>query len=183
MVSITFILAAPSFSLPPVTASHFHSSYGIPLNKIVVGKYNLAGVDASNGFVSAPTLGSWFVTAQTQLGWSAGVACWSFQASTSTVWMAAAWPASAAAPTTQPVTPTTVMPITVAPPTPLAPTSVAPTTMIPTLPRVDSCTLADPVFVCTTRCALYQCDPNQVCAMCSAISKLDVCASLPSQFV
>jgi hypothetical protein len=81
-----------------VLPSHhcIHGSYGIPLNKIVVGKYNLAGVDASNGFVSAPTLGSWFATARKQLGWSAGVMCWAYQASTSPAWIAAAWPAPAA---------------------------------------------------------------------------------------
>ena len=81
------------------TASLFShlSSYGIPLNKIVVGKYNLAGVDASNGFVSAPALGAWFATAQTQLGWRAGVMCWAYQASTSAAWIAAAWPFAASA--------------------------------------------------------------------------------------
>lgn len=45
------------------------STYGIPLNKIVVGKYNIMS-DASNGFVVPATLGDYFIQAYQSFGWN-----------------------------------------------------------------------------------------------------------------
>jgi hypothetical protein len=48
------------------------AGYGVPLNRIVVGKYLLNGADASNGWVSPQSLHDWFATARATLGWNAG---------------------------------------------------------------------------------------------------------------
>jgi chitinase len=102
-------------------------SYGIPLYKIVVGKFNLPS-DASTGFVSAPTLGQWFTTANQELGYNSGVMVWSYQQSTSAMWIKAAWPNAPALP----ITGVPTVGPTAAPPT-SAPTS-APQPTVPSLP-------------------------------------------------
>jgi len=58
----------------PGTSVQEISSYGVPLSKIVVGKYVQQG-DASNGWVDPSTLGQYFNQAQS-IGWNAGVMGW-----------------------------------------------------------------------------------------------------------
>lgn len=79
--------ACPSF---PGTSVQEIASYGIPLNKIVVGKY-LSG-DASNGYVDPGTLGGYLRTAQNQLGWYAGVMCWVYEGGPSAIWISQVYP-------------------------------------------------------------------------------------------
>jgi len=65
---------------------------GIPLNKIVVGKYITTG-DASNGFVAPATLHNFFQQAKTNLGWSAGVMAWVWgDANQASQWIHAVYP-------------------------------------------------------------------------------------------
>jgi len=76
----------------PLTAVQEIASGGIPLSKIVVGKYILTS-DASNGYIAPATLHTYFQTAQTNLGWNAGVMAWVWgDASTAAAWIRAVYP-------------------------------------------------------------------------------------------
>jgi len=76
----------------PKTAVKEIADAGIPLSKIVVGKY-ITTADASNGFVAPATLHTFFQQAQKDLGWNAGVMAWTYQ-NTATVaaWIHAVYP-------------------------------------------------------------------------------------------
>lgn len=67
------------------------ASYGVPLNAMVVGK-PLEANDASNGWVAAADLHTWFVQAQAATNWSAGVMCWSWDISDSAAWIQTVYP-------------------------------------------------------------------------------------------
>lgn len=71
------------------------SSYGIPLNKLVVGKYTLSG-DAGgwNIFVTGSELGSMITEARSKLGYNAGVMVWRWRPAVSPQWIADAYPLS-----------------------------------------------------------------------------------------
>jgi len=68
-------LFTSSCSTFPGTAVSQIAQSGIPLEKIVVGKYIQTG-DASNGFIAPGTLHTYFTQAQSQLSWKAGVMAW-----------------------------------------------------------------------------------------------------------
>lgn len=58
----------------PGTAMREIQSYGVPLQKLVCGKY-IPGA-ANNGYVDAATLKSYFAKAKSDFGWSTGVMFW-----------------------------------------------------------------------------------------------------------
>lgn len=62
------------------------ADYGIPLNKIVVGKPVGQG-DANNGLVSADQLNQFFRQAQSELGWNAGVMGWVWKSPETGSWV------------------------------------------------------------------------------------------------
>lgn len=100
----------PSF---PGTSVNEIASTGIPLSKIVVGKYNLQN-DGGNGFVSATQLNQYFSRAATSLGWKSGVMVWAWAAANSAQWIADAWPTSVAptsGPTSAPTSGPTSVPV------------------------------------------------------------------------
>jgi hypothetical protein len=111
----------------PGTSVSEIASYGIPLAKIVVGKYMLVA-DASNGFVAASTLGTYFSQAASSLGWQAGVMVWAWQQNRGAAWLAQAWP------TTQ--TPTQ-LPVPTATAGPTSPVSMPSTPSLP--PQPSTC--------------------------------------------
>lgn len=84
-----FISLNYSNSFPGTSVTEIFS-YGIPLSKIVVGKYNLIN-DASNGFISASLLGVYFSQAYSSFGWKAGVMVWAWQQSSSALWISQSW--------------------------------------------------------------------------------------------
>jgi len=59
----------------PHTAVMEIAAEGVPLNKVVVGKY-LDKSDGYSGYVDCKTLGEWFRKAQAEIGWDAGVMLW-----------------------------------------------------------------------------------------------------------
>lgn len=85
-------LFVSSCSTFPGTAVEQIQKAGIPINKIVVGKYITTG-DASNGFVAPATLHQFFDQAKSQLGWNAGVMAWVWgDANQCSSWIHAAYP-------------------------------------------------------------------------------------------
>jgi chitinase len=85
-------LFAQSCSVFPSTSVGEIAKAGIPLNKIVVGKY-LTTADASNGYVAPATLHTFFQQAKTNLGWSTGVMAWVWgDAATASSWIKAVYP-------------------------------------------------------------------------------------------
>jgi len=62
----------------PSTALGQINQAGVPLTKLVVGKY-VTPADASNGWVSPADLNRFFATARSQLGWDTGVMGWQWQ--------------------------------------------------------------------------------------------------------
>lgn len=64
---------------------------GVPLNRLVVGKYMLP-VDAGTGLVLAPVLGSWLARAAAELGWAPGVMVWTWSLAAGPAWIAAVFP-------------------------------------------------------------------------------------------
>jgi len=79
----------------PGTSIQEIASYGIPLNKIVLGKYLLTA-DADNGYLTAAKINAMIVRAQTQMNWNAGVMCWEYQQATSKAWISTIYPTVAA---------------------------------------------------------------------------------------
>ena len=76
----------------PQTSVAQISNAGINLNKLVVGKPLLTS-DASNGYVDPTVLGQWFVEAQSNLGWNAGVMTWQWHnQDISKSWLQAIYP-------------------------------------------------------------------------------------------
>ena len=73
----------------PGTAVSQIASYGVPMKSIVVGKYLINGVDASNGYVAPATLHSWYDTAAAQYGFTSGFMIWQWSASQAPAWAAA----------------------------------------------------------------------------------------------
>ena len=73
----------------PGTAVSQIASYGVPMKSIVVGKYLIDGVDASNGYVAPATLHSWYDTATAQYGFNSGFMIWQWSASQAPAWAAA----------------------------------------------------------------------------------------------
>jgi len=68
------------------------SKAGVPLNKIVVGKY-ITTSDASNGYIAPATLHNIFQQARSDLGWNAGVMAWVWgDPSTCAAWIKAVYP-------------------------------------------------------------------------------------------
>ena len=176
----------PYFSGTSIMEIH---AYGIPLSKLVVGKYNLAS-DAGNGMVAPTVLGDYFLMAFASFGWNAGVMVWCWQASTSPAWIAAAWigiyffcsfynqaalngqtnaPFAPASPTISiathsPSTPSSIIPTTRPSRSPTAKTKApvthpAPVASHTAAPIVVACTAGDDVFTCSG-CMLSECVPN-----------------------
>jgi len=77
-----------SCSVFPGTSVTEIQKSGIPLNKIVVGKPVTAS-SASNGWVAPATLGGWFKTAKSSLGWNTGVMGWEWSSNSVAAWIAA----------------------------------------------------------------------------------------------
>jgi len=76
----------------PGTAVAEIAKAGIPLSKIVVGKYIAPG-DASNGFIAPGTLHTYFQQAKTNLNWNAGVMAWVWgDASAASSWIHGVYP-------------------------------------------------------------------------------------------
>jgi chitinase len=156
----------------PGTSVQEISSYGIPLSKIVVGKYNLQG-DASNGYVLPSTLATYFSNANSQFKWNAGVMVWAWQQSTSPAWIQQAWPSTiptfapspsptpspTSKPTQSPTSAPTSSPTSAPTPSP-SPTSSPTSQPTPSPSPSDKCTASDPAFICLGS-ALWQCVPNQ----------------------
>jgi hypothetical protein len=65
------------------------AGYGVPLNRLVVGKPLVAGVDAGSGWVSAGNLGAYFAQAAAAQGWAGGGFVWQWSASAAPAWAAA----------------------------------------------------------------------------------------------
>lgn len=84
-----FTKSASDCPVFPGTSVQEIVSYGIPMNKIVVGKYNPQS-SASNGWVAPATLSGYFTQAKA-MGWNAGVMCWQYS-STAAGWLAAIYP-------------------------------------------------------------------------------------------
>jgi chitinase len=85
-------LFSSSCSVFPSTSVGEIAKAGIPLSKIVVGKY-VTTADASNGWVAPGTLHTFFQQAQSQLGWHAGVMGWQWgDAGTCSSWIKAIYP-------------------------------------------------------------------------------------------
>jgi len=83
-----------SSSCPPFPGTSVAeiAAYGIPLDKIVVGKYVTQG-DASNGWVDPGTLGQYFQQASSDIGWNAGVMGWVWNdPNTNANWINAIYP-------------------------------------------------------------------------------------------
>jgi chitinase len=64
---------------------------GVPLGALVLGKPLLAD-DADTGFTPAADLAAWVARAQAELGWAAGVMCWSWEATAGPVWVKTIYP-------------------------------------------------------------------------------------------
>lgn len=75
----------------PGTAVAQIVSSGMPLGAIVVGK-PLTATDAGSGWVSGSDLGSWVARAGSDLAWSAGVFCWSWEVTQGPSWVRAVFP-------------------------------------------------------------------------------------------
>jgi len=76
----------------PSTSVSEIAKAGIPLEKIVVGKYIAQG-DASNGWIPPATLHTYFGQAASNLGWKAGVMAWVYHdAASSSSWIHAVYP-------------------------------------------------------------------------------------------
>jgi len=85
-------LFSSSCSTFPGTAVNQIAQSGIPLEKIVVGKYITTG-DASNGYIAPATLHTLFTQAKSNLNWNAGVMAWVWgDASTCASWIKAVYP-------------------------------------------------------------------------------------------
>ena len=68
--------------------------YGIPLNKIVVGK-PVQTSEASNGYVDPNTLHDWFVKANGDFSWNTGVMGWEWaQNDILKKWISSIYPSS-----------------------------------------------------------------------------------------
>lgn len=81
-----------SCSTFPSTSVNEIAKSGVPLSKIVVGKY-ITTADASNGYVSPSTLHQFFQQAQSGLGWKTGVMAWVWgDASTCSSWIKQVYP-------------------------------------------------------------------------------------------
>jgi chitinase len=73
-------------NFPGTSVSEIHA-YGVPLEKIVVGK-PVTGSDAGNGWVEAATLGGYFRQAASELGWNGGIMGWQWgEKNTLTSWL------------------------------------------------------------------------------------------------
>jgi len=84
-----FVTSCSNF---PETSVSAISKAGIPMSKIVVGKY-VTQSDASNGWVEPATLHQFFTQAGSQLGWHAGVMGWEWgDAGTCRNWIHAIYP-------------------------------------------------------------------------------------------
>jgi hypothetical protein len=63
------------------------SSYGVPINKIVVGKPVIVQ-NAGSGYVTPSVLNTAFITAQQSIGWISGLMGWEWQSPTiNTAWL------------------------------------------------------------------------------------------------
>ena len=72
----------PSF---PGTSVSEISTYGVPLNRIVVGKPLLPS-DAGSGYTPPADLHNWYITAHSTLGWNAGYMTWTWSAASGPAW-------------------------------------------------------------------------------------------------
>ena len=70
---------------------------GVPLGALVLGKPLLVN-DADTGYTPAADLAAWVVRAKAELGWSAGVMCWSWEATAGPVWVKTIYPSTTASP-------------------------------------------------------------------------------------
>lgn len=84
-----FIKSCTTF---PQTSVQEIAKAGIPLSKIVVGKYIAQG-DASNGWIAPATLHTYFTQAKSAIGWDAGVMAWVWgDANAVSAWIHAVYP-------------------------------------------------------------------------------------------
>jgi chitinase len=73
-------------NFPGTSVSEIHA-YGIPLEKIVIGK-PVTSSDAGNGWVEASTLGGYFRRAASEIGWNGGIMGWQWgEKNTLTSWL------------------------------------------------------------------------------------------------
>jgi len=85
-------LFVTSCSVFPSTSVGEIAKAGIPLSKIVVGKY-IATSDASNGYIAPGTLHTYFTQAKSNLNWNTGVMAWVWGDSASaSSWIHAVYP-------------------------------------------------------------------------------------------
>jgi len=76
---------------PGTSVYELASLYGIPLNKIVIGK-SLVSSDASSGYLSGEMIHAMVERAQTDLNWNAGVALYQYKADTAATFIQTVYP-------------------------------------------------------------------------------------------